>query len=693
MIKLKKLASLFMALTMTASIVAMSACGEEKTPSTSDSVVDSVVDSSNDSSDDVVPCDKHVFSEEPLCIKEPTCTENGKKAIACINCKTPESESSVADIAARGHDYGNDGKCIRCGLSAEALLPKVDSDASYINLNDTQPDVVGDDYNRYQINAAQNEYYELDLPSKANHLRWISVAVDKPGQYALVVTNDADVTVKRYDASSSYIPHDGTGTETGNYLYYAAGKLSDGKVIATVDCTSAYWSADWRATFSFESSVSRETVRFRILKIEEPGWEPSHVIIPVSATEINGTAAPEGPDGAIPIEVPMESDYFFNEATGYYHTGTPENPGDIIYLSVTNHVPRMFGEESANSSFSRVAYELKSNMHISDGTTADGDYRVLDYCPMIMEDHDADGATPDQEGDSYEKFVNSDGMYPVTQELHKFLTLYTNQNKPMGVDEMYWTDAELKANQLWLAPCYIYATVAQGSINNPYTLTSGENTVALANSALSYCTYSSSYTYSVSCDQDGVFLNIDGETHLAPFSICIEGTKTFGVANTSGEAGEAVIVIGNANGTANGSDISNPNQPFVVNDGENELKNLAIYGAASPKYEAFYSFTATETNYIKITVTNTSDLTSLFFNITHNNVQDGGEINSDNYTITATAFENGVAVLYINGLNAGGQAEKVEDMVQAGETFFIQFSAEKLGTVEFTIEYVDSYAE
>ena len=130
--------------------------------------------------------------------------------------------------------------------------------------------------------------------------------------------------------------------------------------------------------------------------------------------------------------------------------GTKENPGATIFAAITKTAPRMLLDKA----FTQIQYE-GDNLSLPFGTTADGDYLMKDYCPFIMNDA-AYGGTEK----SYQNYVNSDGMYPVNEELFTFLNLYVNKNKPMDIPDEIWDN---KRENAWLAPCYYYANLTPGT--------------------------------------------------------------------------------------------------------------------------------------------------------------------------------------------------------------------------------------
>ena len=81
------------------------------------------------------PC-THEWDEGKV-TKEPTCTEAGEKLLTCTKC----GETKTEPIPAKGHHYGDDGKCTDCGAEkpvdpTEPTTPPTPSGDEYVLTNE-----------------------------------------------------------------------------------------------------------------------------------------------------------------------------------------------------------------------------------------------------------------------------------------------------------------------------------------------------------------------------------------------------------------------------------------------------------------------------------------------------------------------------------------------------------------------------
>lgn len=476
--KLKKLATLLLSFSLIASVgFSIVACEKEPAPSSSSEVSESTSepetseddssgdDETPDGGDDDTPDEivqptlnttvdeindpEHVWTTWEA-VQQPTCLINGIKQRVCQN--NPDHIHQDY-IAARGHDYTKGNGFCSCGDGP--IFPKDAPNKTFINPADPECGIKGNgtDYNRYELTEG---YVKVECTGNPI---WLSFATQEHGQYALYSTNGARGTqLKRYDASAHYIPtmKDGVFGETGNdfdyYIGFEANLLEDGNHYSTINCPANIWSTEWRATWSVVGEEGT-ILYLRFVKIAEAAWTPGYVKDKVIAQQINGRA-PEGEAGTEAALVPYDTDYFYDDTTGYYRMGTKENPGATIFAAITAPAPRMLLDKA----FTMIQYE-GDNLSLPFGTTADGDYLLKDYCPFIMNDESYGGTY-----NSYQTFVNSDGMYPVNQELFTFLNLYVDKNKPMDIPEEIWKE---KRENAWLAPCYYYANLTPGSAEFP----------------------------------------------------------------------------------------------------------------------------------------------------------------------------------------------------------------------------------
>ena len=647
MVKMKKMLSLLMATLMGASLVSMAACGEKGSASNNES-------SSNSAS--VTECDGHVYSKDLVCIQEPTCLEVGKKAIACEKCG--EVKGNTADIAARGHDYKDNGVCNRCGV--QAVLPAPDASATYVNVNSEYSSCTGTAFDRYQLSS--DNYYEVELGRTKN--LWVSVSVPEAGQYALYSTENKGVSVKRYDASTQYIPID----KDGNYIGFDAGVRADGNFVATVSCGDMYWSDQWRATFCLTGEAG-STAKFHIVKIADPAWAPGYTHKDVLAEQIDGKA-PNGPEGSLPTVVPYTTEYFYdyNEDTdtGYYRMGTPENPGEIIYVAITSVPVRML----LDATFADIEYQ-GPNLSLDGGYNADGDHVVLNYAPFIMNDESYGGTY-----NSYQTFTNDDGLYPVNQELFTFLNLYVQKSMPMDIPDEIWSDPVQRANSAWLAACYYYAELELGSELNPYKVT--DNTFTVTTVAYDYVHYNIRYTnetdsnvyvsfVDVICEDANAVMLIGNQSYHGPFKVRIETNYSVGAnlkfASKDGSVVNYDIVLQDATDGA-------ADYPIALtpdSDGNVTLNFSTIHMLdGSISYECYYMYTATYTG--TITLSTEADIYMLASNATvdANASSDDGETP----TSTDTYLNNGVAKMNVT----------------AGDVIAIYVSSSNANPVVFNIQ-------
>lgn len=455
-------------------------------------------DSSSGSNDNDSSADDHegtacVWGEWEL-VNDASCTEQGKMVRYCVYNEAHEEYES---FAARGHDYGTTGICGRC--REEATIPATDANAVYIDpaLSSSNVNGTGNKYEWYQLSV--DGYYEVEIVSSSEGKNevWFQFSVPQVGQYAIVSTsNPSNVEATQYSASIA-----------GIYNPAPARVLEDGNFIGTVNCSKQYSGANdlanWRATFCLTGAAG-SIVKFRIVKIAEPAWVPGYVTVDVEAKQISGKA-PEGAQGTSPTAVPYDAEYFYDEEAGYYRMGTKAKPGNVIYVAITANASRLLGEIS----FVKIQEE-GNNLALSGGKLPSGDYLSYNYVPFLMTD-----ATYGGTENSYQAFVNSDGLYPVNQELYTFLQRYVAKNPPSGV----------AAEKAWLAACYYYKQLTPGSAENPIKLTTLGTFTAQQYDGMEYIYYTFTYdpnpdatgtvsTYcTISCNAENVALIIGNRTY------------------------------------------------------------------------------------------------------------------------------------------------------------------------------------
>ena len=679
MMKLKKTTALLLAFITTLSLATAAACnsGQSSTGESSSASVENSLESSpessleetesseqEDSSEDTAPDFEPVWGEW----KEktaPTCTDEGEKVRYALNDPT---FGETAPIAARGHDYsGADGTCIRCEQAA--VIPPLNADQQFTAVDvctHTDTEIYEEGICDCAYKGRGEEYSRLELTegcytvetvttSEVTNALWLSFSAKSAGQYMLYsIDNNDRVTAARYDASAQYV---------APTAYNA--RVENGDFYSYVSCTERYYNEEWRATFCLKA-VAGTPVKICFVKIGEPAWERTNVYTKVYPTEINGKVAPEGANGTKAVEVDYESEYFYSDPAeggdGYYHLGTKANPGAIIFAAIDSTPSRLL----FNGKFTEIHRE-GSALNLLGGYTADGDYNILNYVPFIMNCKNDDDIfltdssgnyASDPEKNCYQNFCNSDGMYPVTAELFKFLNLYVQNSKPID-DSITVEQWQNKEDWLWLSACYYYAEIVLGSKDNPKPLTLGENTLNLPLFDLLYCTLPLDGVYTLKCTEENVKLAIGNNTVLSsPFEVALESSALapieFTLSTANGKAATVSVTVEQTVGVGNGLGVGeNTPQPFAINSlGELTLTTVTVYGLNdSVACYAYYAYKATETATLRLTLPENTTASVLF-----------GE-----------SYVNGEASLE----------------VAAGETVLIYITANESASLTVNLSYVD----
>ena len=149
------------------------------------------------------PC-SHAWDEGKV-TKEATCTEAGEKLFTCTKCGATKTEV----IAAKGHTYGEDGKCTVCGKEKPNPDPKPDPDPkptnAYVLTNELKD---GDEvviYNPGYGKAVKNE----------TDNNWYLIAQDVTPADNKITTDDTTIvwTVKKNeDGTFSFVNGDNAVT-------------------------------------------------------------------------------------------------------------------------------------------------------------------------------------------------------------------------------------------------------------------------------------------------------------------------------------------------------------------------------------------------------------------------------------------------------------------------------------------------
>ena len=620
MAKFKKLVALCTSLLMMASIVTTAACNNDKTPTSSNAPTSSETlseetssndeTSASDSSESSESSENSESSEETVKhawgewvkISDPTCTEDGVKERECTD---PDcSEKDTGTIAALNHDFGNTGICSRCDESV--TLPEIPADTTYVNAEEDcqersrelslsydpenpTPDLTlygdGTDYNCYQISEG---YYEIVLPVKADSNSgegeiWLSFGASQEGQYALLSTdgNPNDVTAVRFDHSGFYYNPN---------QYYESIELDSGDFLSTVTADKAHYHSAWTATWRLSGNAG-DTVKIAFVRVAPAPFVPVSETVNVYATQINGVKAPEKSSSEKMISVPYDSEYYLEESTGWYRMGTPENPGAYIYTAITAVPTKLLTVDYV------TAQGTANTLGCMDGYTVDGNILVK-YFGYMLYSHGAQ-YVPNEEGfffladadptaNSYDNYVNSDGLYPVTQELYEFLNLYVTVKKPFD-SSITQEDWKNKEDWIWLAGCYYYAQMTPGTPELPLDLTVGNNVVDLPVADYLFCSFAVDGYYTVSCNAENVILKMDGSTYNAPFSVTFTSSelvaKKFQIGSVTGAAMDDVTVTVSA---ATGVTLDTAAE-LNVSEGVATVSPIKVHGS-TVSYEGYYKY-------------------------------------------------------------------------------------------------------
>lgn len=517
---------------------------------------------------------------------DPTCDADGAKDGVCLHCNT----TATAAIAKRGHDYGNDGICVRCeDGKASPLFPEA-AEVQYIDILDENSDIRGSggDYDRYQL---EEGYYTLDVAKDSKV--WLAFSVRGVGQYALYSTTPiTGVSVNRYDASDYYI----------NPQAFPARVLNDGNFYSTVNVGEKYYNNQWRATFCVTATAD-VTLKFRFVRIADPAWEAKNIYEPVIPVEINGKKASEPAAGESKTEVPYTSSYFFDQSTGYYRLGTPTDPGKVIYAAITSTPERLLSEHA----FHTIQAESGTFvLALYVGVNADGDYLLKNYIPFIMNCKDDYDITTEKDPtkNCYENYVNADGLYPVTKELQAFLDLYTRKNRPFNIPDEIW---ETKRENAWLSACYYYDNLTPGTETYPMEFTEGNNAVTIAKRDFFYGTFKGNGVYTISSNDTNLRVKIGDKNYVGPFSITFEASslgQSFMFSAVNAAAHESSVTITAAQG------VSVEAPTAIATPLSFELSTYTVLGANGElSYKGYYSYTAKADGTLILTLAESTNAT------------------------------------------------------------------------------------
>lgn len=493
------------------------------------------------------------------------CDDPANSSSSSTHSSTDSSDSSqVQDNACtdekKGHAYSEDtGVCIRCGK--EAVIPPPSANMQYPlvepcthtkngNCSECLYQGAGEEYNRFELFL--NEGYTVEIGSSGE--LWLSFSTKeygananagRSGQFVLrSVGGSNGVKVTRHSATTHYVTPDGKPAVE-----------KDGDFYSFVNCSDAENNEQWRATYCLKGEKGTQ-VKVYFVRIADPVWEAKTIRTKVYAQELK-EKAPEPEANQQLVEVDYKADYFYSDPAtggdGYYHLGTKENPGKIIYAAISKSAVRLFGEDSSTS-FTNVLKSFGAALDLQDGYTADGDYNILCYTPFIMnwKNDDASwGSRPGSEEETpetdpnkvcYQNYCNSDGVYPVNAELFKFLNLYVAKNKPVD-DAITNEDYQNKAPWIWLSACFTYEEIKLGTQKNPLPLAVGKNTVTTLKWDTLYCGFADKEgSYTVSFAFTGT-ITVNNTDYTDTCSITANGDEILTLSMADGSVAEITVTV------------------------------------------------------------------------------------------------------------------------------------------------------
>lgn len=464
--KLKKIATLLLAMLASLSFGVFTACNEEEPQSST-------------------PPDTF---EEDMC-------QNGRPHSYAM---TAEDKNEMATEI---------GQCTVCGENA--VLPTLPTNQNFPTMNATKNN---DEFSPLDLTEG---CYNLEIP--ANGEFWICFSSEGAGQFAFYSMGNTTATVTRY--TCAYV---GIGA-----CYYAAdGKMVEDNFYSYVNRSNEEEGEYWRTVFCIKGKAN-SSIKVCFTRISSPIWEPSTITTVVYPTEIKGVKAPEPSSTQELKAIDYDESYFFDETVGYYRMGTKDIPGEIIYAAITKKAERIFESMSfidALENFGRNVYlgdgkdEEGNNKVIS----------YIPFLYNCADDNNHNNGEKDLNKNCYMNYCNSDGVYPVTKELYQFLNLYVRSHRPISLTDSAADYAEELSrdwrehknedgkdenrNKYWLAGCYYYDNIETGSKENPYKLVEGDNEIATAKYERSYAiTPSDGGEYRLVCTDANVKVLV-GET-------------------------------------------------------------------------------------------------------------------------------------------------------------------------------------
>lgn len=224
---------------------------------------------------------------------------------------------------------------------------------------------------------------------------------------------------------------------------------------------------------AIKASAYPVTVQVKLEQTAKSNY--TYTVVQVTETLSKYADAPENKELAY---VPMDAtaDLVYNSTDKYYHLGTIDGPVVVISLTRELNVTR-FSEGGMFAYLDLIDSRLASYAF----TDPDNDKNTLDYTIFLrgFSEYDMEGRRPVIPSQIttetyYAKYVNADGVYPLTQELKSFIERFFTAN----YDSLSWQlpmEMEMEDVQAygWMFPlCYYVDAAPADPIVGAYKLSS-----------------------------------------------------------------------------------------------------------------------------------------------------------------------------------------------------------------------------
>ena len=303
--------------------------------------------------------------------------------------------------------------------------------------------VTSDDY---AMNQIDNGYYALTL-TRYNPTFYAFTA-KTAGTYRILSLGNADVELNVHDGSEVWVNPvpaltvDDVSASDVNFAYEFQVTPADIENMADNGFYQVYFSVDFsskatdfdanttilyadKINNNYDAPTGDDTPETIVLtKADDALYDDAGNIVPFAAQ--NGTLT----------ELPYNAELVYNETDRYYHIGSANGPLVVMPFTVA---PSRYLDMAFNTVGNPELNEnaLPSTLYLTFVDETTGKKTVKEYNTLINE--------------VYPSAVNTDGVYPLTQEMYEFVRQYVAQNNS---DKVSIIPAELR----WKAPLYYYET-------------------------------------------------------------------------------------------------------------------------------------------------------------------------------------------------------------------------------------------